>query len=277
MANTIKHKRSSTAGLVPGTGSLDQGELAINLADGKIYTKNSSNTIINLGTTTISGTSITPNSGNFINSLQLNGTGVMISSGATSSYIPKFNSSNTLVNSAIYENATGIGISTTTPSGQLHVIGTGVFSSRLGIGTSTPACALHVVGSGIVSSGLDVSGSLNVNGSGVGFYDTSIFPLGTVSGTNSINCGQDRQIQTLTLNGSATTFTKGSNWPSASNISRDVTVNIYASGNTSVTWTLVTDWYRQPDSPLPSGNHVLLLRGIGTGIIQGHYIGSKTN
>lgn len=69
MPNTIKHKRSSTLGLVPGTGSIDQAELAINIADGKLYTKNSNNTIINLGVTSISGSYITPNSGNFINNL----------------------------------------------------------------------------------------------------------------------------------------------------------------------------------------------------------------
>ena len=119
--------------------------------------------------------------------------------------------------------------------------------------------------------------SLNVNGSGVGLYNTSVLSLGTLTGSNSINCGQDRQIQTLTLNGTATTFTKGTGWPSSNSVSRDITLNITAGSNTSVTWTVVTDWYRQPDSPLPSGSHIVLLRAIGSGIIQGHYIGSKTN
>lgn len=65
MPNIIKHKRNSVAGTVPATGVLDQGELAINIADGKFYTKNSSNVVINLGVTSISGTSITPASGLF--------------------------------------------------------------------------------------------------------------------------------------------------------------------------------------------------------------------
>jgi hypothetical protein len=71
MPNTIRHKRSSTAGLVPGTGSLDQGELAINIADGKFYTKNSSNSVINLGITSISGTAITPATGVFSGTLDI--------------------------------------------------------------------------------------------------------------------------------------------------------------------------------------------------------------
>ena len=65
MPNTILHKRNSTPGTVPPATGLSQGELGINIADGKFYTKNSSNVIINLGVTSISGTSITPASGLF--------------------------------------------------------------------------------------------------------------------------------------------------------------------------------------------------------------------
>jgi hypothetical protein len=69
MPNIIQHKRSSTSGVVPVATGLSQGELAINIADGKLYTKNSSNSVINLGVTSISGTSITPSSGLFSNSV----------------------------------------------------------------------------------------------------------------------------------------------------------------------------------------------------------------
>jgi hypothetical protein len=79
MPNIIQHKRSSTPGTVPLATGLAQGELGINIGDGKLYTKNSSNVVINLGITSISGTSITPASGNFSNSLRVNGTGVSIS------------------------------------------------------------------------------------------------------------------------------------------------------------------------------------------------------
>ena len=46
MANTIKIKSSGAASNVPG--SLEHGELAINYADGKLYYKNSSNSIVEL-------------------------------------------------------------------------------------------------------------------------------------------------------------------------------------------------------------------------------------
>ena len=41
MAQTIKLKRSATAGNVPGTSDLALGELAINTTDGAIYMKKS--------------------------------------------------------------------------------------------------------------------------------------------------------------------------------------------------------------------------------------------
>jgi hypothetical protein len=48
MANTIKLKNSGTAANVPA--SLEFGELAINYADGVLYYKNLSNTVVSLST-----------------------------------------------------------------------------------------------------------------------------------------------------------------------------------------------------------------------------------
>jgi hypothetical protein len=49
MANTILHKRSSTASATPSAGSLTVGELAINTADGKLFTKKSNGTVVEIG------------------------------------------------------------------------------------------------------------------------------------------------------------------------------------------------------------------------------------
>lgn len=144
----------------------------------------------------------------------------------------------------------------------------------IGSGTSLAANTLTA------STGISIangSGTITIATTGLANYDVSVLSLGTVSGTNAINCGQDRQIQNLTLNGVATTFTKGNGWPTSDSVARETTLNIFSSGNTSVTWTIVNDWYRQPDSPLPSGRHIVLLRSIGSGTMQGHYIGNKTN
>lgn len=48
MASTIVTKNSSTAAAVPTAGQLTQGELAVNVTDKKLYTKNSSGTVVKI-------------------------------------------------------------------------------------------------------------------------------------------------------------------------------------------------------------------------------------
>jgi hypothetical protein len=48
MPTTIVTKNSSTASAAPSAGSLTQGELAVNVTDQKLYTKNSSGTVVEL-------------------------------------------------------------------------------------------------------------------------------------------------------------------------------------------------------------------------------------
>jgi hypothetical protein len=45
MAQIIKFKRSTTSGVVPGTGSLEYGEVAMNVTDGKVFFKKGNDTI----------------------------------------------------------------------------------------------------------------------------------------------------------------------------------------------------------------------------------------
>jgi len=45
MANTLKLKRSSIAGVVPSAGNLAEGELGINMVDGYLYYKDHLNTV----------------------------------------------------------------------------------------------------------------------------------------------------------------------------------------------------------------------------------------
>jgi len=46
MANIVKIKRSGTANSIPSANALEYGELAINYADGLIFYKNASNTVV---------------------------------------------------------------------------------------------------------------------------------------------------------------------------------------------------------------------------------------
>ena len=48
MSSTIITKNSSTASAVPATGDLVQGELAVNVTDKKIFTKNASGTVVRI-------------------------------------------------------------------------------------------------------------------------------------------------------------------------------------------------------------------------------------
>ncbi len=186
MPNIITHKRSSTSGVVPVASGLSQGELAINIADGRLYTKNNTNTVINLGVSSISGTSISPASGNFT-SLTVNGTGVISSSGGTTNYISKFTSSSTIGNSLIFDNGTNVGIGTTTPQELLHVSGT--ISSSAGnllrlnnsSATSNPSINFRIGGVGnydshffISRNGTDVFG-IDTNNRGVFLNSFSLF------------------------------------------------------------------------------------------------------
>ena len=54
MAVTIITKNSSTASSVPSGGSLTQGELAVNVTDKKLYTKDSGGTVVQLSDGSIS-------------------------------------------------------------------------------------------------------------------------------------------------------------------------------------------------------------------------------
>ena len=49
MTTVIKPKRSETASAIPSAGTLEVGELALNIADGKFYTKTSGNAVKEVG------------------------------------------------------------------------------------------------------------------------------------------------------------------------------------------------------------------------------------
>ncbi len=49
MTTVIKPKRSETALSVPSAGSLATGELAMNITDGKFYTKNTGGSVVEIG------------------------------------------------------------------------------------------------------------------------------------------------------------------------------------------------------------------------------------
>jgi hypothetical protein len=94
---------------------------------------------------------------------------------------------NTLVERMCVTSSGGyVGIGTTTPSGQLHVVGTGLFESRVGIGniayTAIPSSILHIQGSVTNNASLMINTGLTTRTYlGAGNSDTNPF-LSSVNG-----------------------------------------------------------------------------------------------
>lgn len=109
-------------------------------------------------------------------------------------------------------------------------------------------------------------------------FEPQIYDLGpfTDSDTITIDYGTDKRIQTLNIDGTPVEIVQGLNWFTSSTTSREVLLQINVTTESTITWTIIgSEWYNQPPNPLPTGDHIVLLRDMGT-YIQGHYIGSKT-
>lgn len=105
---------------------------------------------------------------------------------------------------------------------------------------------------------------------------TPVYDTGVVSGSFPVDFDIDKQIQNLTLNGTAITLTKGSGWPDSA-LSRDVVLHLNVTIPTLINWDIITEWYAQPPSlTLPVGYYIVLLRSVGSTTIQGHYVGNRT-
>ena len=74
MSTVIKLKRSETPSQIPGAGSLETGELAMNITDGKFYTKNSGGSVVEIGGAgSVSLQDVTDNNPVTTNDITLNG------------------------------------------------------------------------------------------------------------------------------------------------------------------------------------------------------------
>ena len=74
MSTVIKLKRSETPSQIPSSGSLAVGELAMNITDGKFYTKNSGGTVLEIGGAgSVTLQDVTDNGAITTNDITLNG------------------------------------------------------------------------------------------------------------------------------------------------------------------------------------------------------------
>ena len=88
MPTVIKPKRSETALSVPAANSLAVGELAMNVTDGKFYTKKSDNSVVEIGGAgAASLQDITTGSGNVTtNNIVLNGSNLVFEGNLENAY-----------------------------------------------------------------------------------------------------------------------------------------------------------------------------------------------
>jgi len=122
MAIKFKPKRTTTSGNIPSTANLEAGEIAINLADKKLFVRDTSNNVLELTTRNI----------NSLDDVNI--------SGLANDQILQYNSS-----TSKWENATLTSLWTEDAGGFIYN------TSTVGIGTATPDTSYK----------LDVNGTIN--------------------------------------------------------------------------------------------------------------------
>jgi hypothetical protein len=188
----IQLYHSDTPAAVPSAGNLVDGELAINIADGKLYYKNSATSGVEelAGLSGFSGFSGFSGAGG---QTVYPGTGIAVSTG--SAWATSFNSSN-----PVPVQSGGLGVNAVTAGHVLYGLNSSatgnsanlffdLANTRLGVGTNTPVATLYVKGGNSNNMVVDNAGqqfttlSWYNNGSlrAQTFYDqtNSIFVSGT--------------------------------------------------------------------------------------------------
>ena len=249
MANTIIIKKSSTASAVPAAGSLQPGELAVNLADKKLYSKTTGGTVIMVGaggTMAAQDASSVAITGGTINGTVIGGTTAAAGTfttlaGTTSLTTPLVTNAGTLALSATGANSITLATNGSEKA-RIHA------SGGVSIGNTTDPGAANLSVSGKVSTAASTTSAASLNlphgaapttpsngdvwtttaGIYVRVNGTTVGPLGT-GGTGSTTAFYENDI-TLSAN---YTLTSGKNGMAAGpiTISSGITLTV-PSGST---------------------------------------------
>lgn len=216
MANRVIPKRSSVAAKVPLATDLSVGELAVNLADGLIFTKNASGTVIQLGGS--SGTAGVSSFNTRTGAVTLTSSDVTTALGYTpvdkataNTWTANQTFSNPIyANSDVYLDSSSAGlirIGNNLGAGNI-LIGSSTQWGGITLGQSTDTHTLNI-DSGATASGK--TKTINIGGSGVSGSTTAINIGSSVSGaTSTINTyGTLNHTGTLNLNSVQLTVASG--------------------------------------------------------------------
>jgi len=184
MASIVQLKRSALTGKVPGTGSLNLGELALNTYDGKIFFRRSGSTdtvqevittnVLNTGSVTITGTltagsivgSISASNGVVSGSSQV--IGILSSLNSYTSSINVWSSSLATTGSNQFTGSQNI-------TGSLRATGTGSFGSLKVNDTLTVNHGETIMsGSALVTSDLTILGAVNARQFNISIISSSV-------------------------------------------------------------------------------------------------------
>jgi len=191
MSSIVQLKRSALSGKVPGTGSLNLGELALNTYDGKIFFRRSGSTdtiqevvttnVINTGSVTLTGIlnagsivgSITASNGVVSGSSQV--IGILSSLNSHTASINNYTSSIDIWSSSLATTGSNQFKADQNITGSLRATGTGSFGSLKVNDTLTINHGEAIIsGSALVTSNLTILGAVNARQFNISVISSSV-------------------------------------------------------------------------------------------------------
>jgi len=290
MASVIKLKRNTNAGVSPSGGDLQAGELAINLADKKLFSSTDGSDVIQIsgdaydldtianttsGTIKLTGTGNAANS--FVNITGANGIGITSTgSGAitiTANTVDVDFATGANTTSANLSVASGANTDVVKIVGDDHIVVAGTNTSHISVKLTNAVSVASVQTSGntVVGGDADISGEVNAASADI----KGVVAAGNTTLTGFINVSTTSQLDGLITGGAGLDLTGIANVSSDANIGGDLDVT----GSANVAVNLGVDGVVDIDDTTESANveSGSLITAGGVGIAKSVYVGEHLN